>query len=131
MTDKYYSGLKAMLEHVGRRKDRSTEQDFIAIENEVERKVNRVNYDFARSSYELGIYMIRKLRGRAKVTAEGEKTAVGYEMFRFLHQRYDRVTEDAEALMTAEISKCWAHPASSLKDLRDQLANLQSKLSEF
>ena len=72
MIDKYYSGLKAMLEHVGRRKKRSREQDFIAIKNEVERKVNRVNYDFARSSYELGIYMIRKLRGRAKVTAEGK-----------------------------------------------------------
>ena len=131
MTDKYYSGLKAMLEHVGRRKERSTEQDFIAIENEVERKVNRVNHDFARSSYELGIYMIRKLRGRARITAEGAKTVVGYEMFRFLHQRYDRVTEDAEGLRTAEITKFGAHPASSLKDLRDKLANLQSKVSEF
>ena len=41
------------------------------------------------------------------------------------------MTEDAEALMTAEITKFGAQPASSLKDLRDKLVNLQSKVSEF
>ena len=41
------------------------------------------------------------------------------------------MTEDEEALMTAEMTKLGAHPASSLKDLRDKLANLQSKVSEF
>ena len=41
------------------------------------------------------------------------------------------MTEDEEALMTAEMTKLEAHPASSLKDLRDKLANLQSKVSEF
>ena len=41
------------------------------------------------------------------------------------------MTEDAEALMTAEITKIGAHPASSLKDLLDKLAKLQPKVSEF
>ena len=76
-----------MLEHVGKRKERSTEQHCIAIKNDVERKVDTGNYDFARSNSELGIYMTRKLRGQAKITAEGAKTDGGYEMFRFLHQR--------------------------------------------
>ena len=90
-----------------RMKERFTEQDFIAMKNEVDRKGNRVDSDFARSNSELGIYMIRKLGGRAKITAEGANTAVGYEMFRLMHQRYYRVTENAGALMSPEITKFW------------------------
>ena len=59
------------------------------------------------------------------------KAAGGFEMYRLLHQRYDRVTKDAEVLVMADITKMGAHQTSSSKDLRDKLANLQANIYAY
>ena len=131
LTDQYHVGIKAVLEHVRRVPERFTEQHFEAIKASVTAAGHQVRFQYARTNYELGVYLLTKVEGKAKITAEAAKNIGGFEMFRLLHQRYDRVTVDMEAMMMADIAKLGASQATSLKQLRDKLATLQSKISEY
>ena len=52
-------------------------------------------------------------------------------MYRLINQRYDKIGEDTEALLTAEITKLGAHQASNIRDLSDKLIAIEAAVEAY
>ena len=132
LANQFFPGIMDVLMKVRKLVTTISEQKFNEIRDEVERNTGQsIRWSYHKAKHELGVYMITKLEDKAKLTAEGAADKNGLEMYRLLHQRYDKVTADAEALMTSDITRMGAHQAKNLEDLRDKLAVLQAKVSSY
>ena len=47
----------------------------------VESEGHQVKFHFARANSEFGVYILTKVDGKAKITAEGASNAGGFEMY--------------------------------------------------
>ena len=131
MVNEVHQGLMHVLNSIRTDKTRITEariSEFIA-DLEIDGETIKVDYKWI--NYELGAYLLTKLDDQPKRKAESVKVAGGFEMYRTLSQRYDRVTEDHEALLTSEISKMAASQAANLRDLGNKLLTLEAKIEAY
>ena len=134
MTNTYFPGAMEILTVTRKLKTAITENVFNDIKSQVEMRLGQsLKWSYHQLKHDLGVYMLTKLgdNSKAKLTAEGAPDKNGVEMHRLLHQRYDKVTADAEAMMTSEITRMGAHQAKNLEDLRDKLAVLQAKVADY
>lgn len=126
-----YPGLNKVMRKIRQDKTKITRMRIEQVKEEVEADGTNLRWDIGQANEELGVYIISKLSDKPKLTAESAKLAGGLEMYRLLHQRYDRISEDTEALLSAAITKLGANQASNLHDLRDKLTILEKTVEQY
>ena len=126
-----FPGLKSVMKKISQARTKITEGRFLEVKYDLENEGIKITWDYHVVNDELGVYLLGKTTDKPKLTADGAKLAGGFEMWRLLHQRYDRVSEETAALMTAAITKLGAHQASNLQDLRGKLATLERVVENY
>ena len=128
MVNEYHPGLRAVLRNMRNCKTKINEDEFNRIM--IEHNMN-VNWQFERVNYELGVYMVSKLLLKPKSAAESVALTGGFEMYRILSQKFDKVTADLESLMISEIAKFSGKQCKDIKELADRLTELEKASEGF
>ena len=131
MVNEVHVGLMSVLKKIHNDKSRVTEARIKEVVEDLELEGETVNLDYKRVNFELSAYLLGQIDGKQMLKAESIKLAGGIEMKRILSQKYDRVSDDHEALLTAEISKMAPTQASNVKDLGNQMLVFESKIEAF
>ena len=128
MVNEYHPGLRAVLRNMRNCKTKISEDEFNKIM--IEHNMN-VNWQFERVNYELGVYMVSKLLLKPKASAESVALTGGFEMYRVLNQKFDKVTADLESLMISEIAKISGKQCKDIKESADRLTELEKASEGF
>ena len=131
MVNEVHQGLMHVLKKIRSDKTRITEERIKEVIADLELDGETIKVEYKRVNYELGAYLLTKLDDQPKLKAESVKLAGGFEMYRTLSQRYDRITEDHEALLTSEISKMAGSQATNLRDLGNKLLTPEAKTEAY
>ena len=121
MVNEVHPGLKEALNVLRREKTKISEELFDKILAEAN---IRVPWSYRRVSHELGLYLVSKLGGKAKTTAESASLSGGFEMYRLVTKKYDNITADTEGLMLSEITKFSGKQSKDVGELSDRLTSL-------
>ena len=128
MVNEYHSGLRDILRAVRKHKNKMTEAEF---DNIVRDMGINVKWNFGRVNYELGTYLLTKLDLKAKAKAESVALTGGFEMFRVLSEKYDKVTADAESLLLADIAKLGGKQCRDVRELDSKVTDLERAIDAF
>ena len=82
-----------------------------------------LTWSYRRVAHGLGLYVVSKLSGSAKTTAESASMSSGFEMYRLITKRFDNITADTECLMLSEITNFSGKQCKDIGELSIQLTS--------